>query len=298
MKKLKIVPLIIVPAIVLLNAILYPQYYTYLFESVTGSGHSFMFGGMLGSAVDIIRVILKVVLPIIFFATSNKDVKDKAYQLFRVLLLVEFVCLLPLTVFHWSIVLDRSEPLSAGNLATTLISISLNLFSLVCLAVNKPEKKLSRIDLVDYELVSYTSKGHRFLHYVLDVLLFNSFWNQLTFIWRYNGGLDYPWLIFVLPTILYVLYYFLSELFFLQTFGKVFTGSVVVSSGGPLSARRILTRSLCRIIPFEAFSFLGNGKWHDNLSHTVVVYRDTWEKVFAEEDPEGEKVENTEAFSI
>ena len=37
--------------------------------------------------------------------------------------------------------------------------------------------------------------------------------------------------------------------------------------------KAIMIRSLCRLIPFDALSFLGtNGKgWHDNLSNTYVV---------------------------
>ena len=59
-----------------------------------------------------------------------------------------------------------------------------------------------------------------------------------------------------------------------RTIGKVITKTIVVTEDGKKPEfSTILLRSLCRFIPFEAFSFLGDGKgWHDKLSKTRVVY--------------------------
>ncbi|KAA9333695.1 RDD family protein [Adhaeribacter soli] len=80
----------------------------------------------------------------------------------------------------------------------------------------------------------------------------------------------------LLVSIMYPLqfaYYFLCEHFFGRTLAKVMTNCYVTTEYNekpPLKA--ILLRTLCRHIPFEYFSFLGNGiGWHDKFSKTFVV---------------------------
>ena len=71
-----------------------------------------------------------------------------------------------------------------------------------------------------------------------------------------------------------ILYYFIFESVSHRTLGKYVTNTkVVMQNGDEPSPRAILLRSLCRLIPFDAFSFLGrDGKgWHDSLSNTYVV---------------------------
>jgi uncharacterized RDD family membrane protein YckC len=70
-------------------------------------------------------------------------------------------------------------------------------------------------------------------------------------------------------------YYFLFETFSDgRTFGKLITNTKVLTwDGARPSAGTIAKRSLCRMIPFEAFSFLTSEPlgWHDKFSDTVVV---------------------------
>ena len=67
------------------------------------------------------------------------------------------------------------------------------------------------------------------------------------------------------------------EAVFQRSPGKFLTGTKVVNeSGGKPTFGQILGRSLCRFIPFEAFSFLfGDSSrvvgWHDKFSGTLVV---------------------------
>ena len=71
-----------------------------------------------------------------------------------------------------------------------------------------------------------------------------------------------------------VLYYFVSEALSARTLGKLVTGTrVVTESGGRPGLSQILARSLCRFVPFEAFSFLSRRRpgWHDRWSKTRVV---------------------------
>jgi uncharacterized RDD family membrane protein YckC len=61
-----------------------------------------------------------------------------------------------------------------------------------------------------------------------------------------------------------------------RTLGKLVTGTRVVSeAGGEPSLAQIFGRSCARMIPFEAFSFLGGAGrpvgWHDSLSGTRVI---------------------------
>lgn len=69
-------------------------------------------------------------------------------------------------------------------------------------------------------------------------------------------------------------FYVFFEGLFSRTPGKMLTGTVVVNEKGERpSFGQIVGRSFARVIPFEAFSFLGStGRgWHDSLSKTYVV---------------------------
>ena len=74
-----------------------------------------------------------------------------------------------------------------------------------------------------------------------------------------------------------LIYYNVFEIFSGTTIGKLFTKTVVVDVYGEKpNANAILIRSLCRLIPFEFFSFLGTPcvGWHDSLSKTYVVNKE------------------------
>ena len=72
-----------------------------------------------------------------------------------------------------------------------------------------------------------------------------------------------------------VIYYAAFESIFKgRTIGKMICGTRAVSDDGELmSFGMVVQRTLCRIVPFDALSFLGaigNG-WHDRWSDTMVV---------------------------
>lgn len=74
--------------------------------------------------------------------------------------------------------------------------------------------------------------------------------------------------------VLMLIYFFLMESLTNRTLGKYVTKTMVVMASGEKPTNQdILKRSLCRMIPFDALSFLGtNGKgWHDSISNTYVV---------------------------
>ncbi|RDC66424.1 RDD family protein [Adhaeribacter pallidiroseus] len=69
-------------------------------------------------------------------------------------------------------------------------------------------------------------------------------------------------------------YYVLLEGITGRSLGKLVTGTKVVTlEGEEPSLNTIVKRTLCRLIPFEAFSFLTSNQsgWHDRFSKTMVV---------------------------
>lgn len=81
---------------------------------------------------------------------------------------------------------------------------------------------------------------------------------------------------FTISLALQIGYYIVLEGSFGVTAGKLVTGVRVVSDDGkPATWGQITGRSFARMIPFEAFSFLGGrGRpvgWHDSLSGTRVI---------------------------
>lgn len=81
--------------------------------------------------------------------------------------------------------------------------------------------------------------------------------------------------------VIMVLYYYLTELYFSRSFSKFLTKTyVIMKDGTKPNYITILKRTLCRFIPFEAFSFLvgAPGGWHDSMSQTYVVKKNEYEK--------------------
>ncbi|MFT4678937.1 MAG: putative RDD family membrane protein YckC [Flavobacteriales bacterium] len=73
----------------------------------------------------------------------------------------------------------------------------------------------------------------------------------------------------------YPLYYFATEtLLSGKSLAKYITGTRAVDLNGiPAGRKEIAIRSLCRMVPFERFSFLFNFErgWHDRWSNTMVI---------------------------
>jgi len=128
------------------------------------------------------------------------------------------------------------------------------------------------------------SAGRRFLNYIIDLL---SFYIFSYIIGIYLGicsaifGFDISWLEkmgvggnYLFGFVLMMIFYTFFEGFFAITPGKLLTGTKVVTENGEKPKFvNILGRTLCRFIPFDAFSFLGDSAigWHDSISNTRVV---------------------------
>ena len=80
----------------------------------------------------------------------------------------------------------------------------------------------------------------------------------------------------LLGAIIFLIYFVPQEAFSGRTLGKLITGTKAVTEDGTnLTFGKALGRTLCRFIPFEAFSFLGGqGRpkgWHDRIPKTKVI---------------------------
>lgn len=137
--------------------------------------------------------------------------------------------------------------------------------------LNKREFKLVR-----------ASTGKRFTNYIIDRLVntgllfliimglmvimpaFESWLNNI------NTIVDYLFT----SVILVALYFGMELLTNGKTIGKYITKTrVVTESGGQPTQSQYFTRSLSRVVPFEAFSFLNDeaSGWHDKWSETMVI---------------------------
>ncbi|WP_319481656.1 RDD family protein [uncultured Draconibacterium sp.] len=128
------------------------------------------------------------------------------------------------------------------------------------------------------------STGRRFANYFLDWIFAYILMLLLLFTMGIVLGIVTPGAVdritnnfaFVYGLILlcYYMYFVIFEATTGRTPGKFITGTKVVTMDGEQpNFSTILLRSICRFIPFEAFSFLTESKtgWHDRLSKTRVI---------------------------
>lgn len=130
------------------------------------------------------------------------------------------------------------------------------------------------IDANHYEVAT---SGWRFLNMVIDMagyyLLVFLVGTLIYATGQYRiieGMNDY-----LLGMALYLLYYVPQEALGGVTIGKLITRTRVVREDGrPVTLRDSLVRTVVRLIPFEAFSFLSQPRprgWHDSWSKTKVI---------------------------
>jgi len=125
-------------------------------------------------------------------------------------------------------------------------------------------------------LIDYASKKTRFLNLILDSVIF--------FILHIVHVLIFgDWIRALLGEVFlnnflyllleYFLYNFIFELAISRTPGKLITGTKVIDENERKPRfKTFLIRNMCRLIPFDNFSFLFADKgWHDSISKTDVV---------------------------
>jgi uncharacterized RDD family membrane protein YckC len=135
-----------------------------------------------------------------------------------------------------------------------------------------------------YEPLLTVTGSVRFLYYLADwvfcLLLWWIFTFAAYFIYYRTGGVvgeqNSNLLVFAFY-VFHVFYYAFFESIFQQTPGKMLAKVKVVDEyGGKPKFTTILLRSLCRCVPFDNFSCLGEYSrgWHDSLSNTYVMKKE------------------------
>ncbi len=128
--------------------------------------------------------------------------------------------------------------------------------------------------------VLVAGSGRRFANLLLDTVFFYIICiilgiviavispSSLSFLDEDNSLVNY-----LLGFLLSMTYYTIFEYNTGRTIAKFITKTKTVTEAGEKpELNTILVRSLCRFIPFDALSFLGNGVgWHDTISKTRVV---------------------------
>ncbi len=133
---------------------------------------------------------------------------------------------------------------------------------------------------------SVASKGLRFVNYLIDYFIAGIIQYVVILIPVFMmeaGDVQSPFLGFILMLfsfLAYLLYFVITEYLFKgKTIAKFITGTKAVTiEGNELDFSKVLIRSLCRLIPFEQFSFFGETGWHDSISKTRVVNQKEFEQ--------------------
>ncbi len=123
------------------------------------------------------------------------------------------------------------------------------------------------------------SKQKRFINYIVDqivgMLFLVGFFLLLESVFVLGLENIDPLLDQIISTLLFPIYYiFFEGLLKGKTLGKYVTGTRALTiSGAHPSWGTIIKRSYSRIVPFEAFSFLGERPdgWHDRWTDTMVI---------------------------
>ncbi len=121
--------------------------------------------------------------------------------------------------------------------------------------------------------------GRRFLNSLIDTVFFYILAGLTGAVLGLTGNASLvksPIIINLIALTLFLAYFIVMETSTGATIGKLLTKTrVVTEEGMQPSFKQILGRSFARLIPFDAFSYLGgNPGWHDSLSGTFVVMKE------------------------
>ena len=142
------------------------------------------------------------------------------------------------------------------------------------------------MSLEEQLILNATSKGKRLLTVLIDLVFFYILSFIIGIVFAVISSVFAPGifeefvrkntiLINVISYSIYVLYYIFSEYLTGKTMGKLIVGSKVVDvNGNKPSFKMALVRTLCRFIPFDAFSYLfgdDDRGWHDKIAKSYVI---------------------------
>lgn len=154
--------------------------------------------------------------------------------------------------------------------------------------------------IITYQ-VKTVKTSTRFGHYFIDsiffqilILTFQFLFGAAVILLREMGHnlsslfLDYTYAVFLVLS--YSIMYFVCESIWQKTPGKFLTNTIVIDEyGNKPSMKDLIARSLFRLVPFDAFSCIGDDYsygWHDRWSNTYVVTNEELKKIRKlQEDP-------------
>lgn len=123
---------------------------------------------------------------------------------------------------------------------------------------------------------SHASTGKRLLNFIIDFISFAIIFRLIGEFFQIfmNINIDKdasPYMLFML--IAFLINYGFMEFKFQKTLGKFITKTKVLTTEGERpSLNDILSRTFCRLIPFDRLSFLfSKNGFHDRISNTIVV---------------------------
>jgi len=128
----------------------------------------------------------------------------------------------------------------------------------------------------------FASKGKRFANYIIDTIINYigvfacsiGYYSTIGDPYATETGADQI-ISYVMAYSVFIFLYTVQEAFLNgKTIGKFITRTRAITvSNDKITAKDALLRSLSRIVPFEAFSFLGSetSGWHDKWTDTKVV---------------------------
>lgn len=128
-------------------------------------------------------------------------------------------------------------------------------------------------------LLTRAGQGERFANFIIDYIAQFAISFGLGIVVVLIGGEkgaesleETPGFFIGIP--IFLAYYFVLEATTSRTLGKLLTGTKVVNeAGGTPTLGQVAGRTLCRLIPFEAFTFFGTPPrgLHDSMSSTMVI---------------------------
>ncbi|MGG9961626.1 RDD family protein [Ferruginibacter sp. SUN106] len=265
--------------IAIVFAVTYGYNLYWFFRTLIDAGD---YGFQIGAFIRYIPVFAGIAGVVIFIASQFKR-----SNLLRIIMCLEIMSF-PFLVFWY--VQFFSQTYGPDNRPpdvnwTFYVGCVINLSLIICsitglrmLSFNKTAK-LNFIELGNERTGQFwpASAGLRFINRLVDaiVVAFIVLTNLQVFSSQLRRHFEFSTEIFIaieIPVLL--IYYIVLEGIFNTTAGKCATGTTIVNEYGVRPGfAKILGRTFCRLIPFEAFSFFGAEPrgWHDTMTNTYVV---------------------------
>lgn len=232
---------------------------------------------------EVFTLGLLLVGGIIFFLKKGKDTRLIAF-VFSMMLLSNIIVIINIVHFFFFVRTQNPGWAAAVSWVSYLFSLVAIVYIIVSYKILRIINHRKVLDIQQTERstkITDTPKWQRFFHFLIDTvvmglilnsLLFRIFETHLKHSEFFQSNMNNKFTILLVIMIFRFLYYPFYEIVFGKSPAKFLTESRLVSSKAEKpSASSVFTRTLCRNIPFNPFSFLWYTGWHDSLSQTYVV---------------------------